>query len=173
MVEPTQAKHQIMPEASKELHLLIVEDVMEDVELILRILKSDSIKFTYDIADSDLDYRQLLNDNVYDAILSDYHLVDFDIFDVLRLLQKSGQEIPVIIITNELQEKETLSILKAGVNDYLLKDRLFTLSIILERAIAEYRLKKEQQLAIKKLEQQAQQEAIINRIVQGMRLIIA
>ncbi len=173
MVEPTQAKHQIIPEASKKLHLLIVEDVMEDVELILRILKSDSIKFTYDIADSDLDYRQLLNDNVYDAILSDYHLVDFDIFDVLRLLQKSGQEIPVIIITNELQEKETLSILKAGVNDYLLKDRLFTLSIILERAIAEYRLKKEQQLAIKKLEQQAQQEAIINRIVQGMRLIIA
>ncbi|WP_094671829.1 EAL domain-containing protein, partial [Hydrocoleum sp. CS-953] len=53
--------------------------------------------------------------------------------------------------------------------NYLFKDRLFTLPIILERAIAEYRLKKEQQLAIKKLEQQAQQEAIINRIVQGMR----
>ncbi len=169
MVEPTQEKHQIIPEVSKELHLLIVEDVMEDVELILRILKSDGIKFTYDIAESDLDYRQLLKDNVYDAILSDYHLVDFDIFEVLRLLKKSGQEIPLILITSELQEKEALSILKAGVNDYLLKDKLFTLSIILERAIAEYRLKKEQQLAIKKLQQQAQQEAIINRIVQGMR----
>ncbi|MGD1699496.1 EAL domain-containing protein [Dapis sp. BLCC M229] len=169
MAELTQAKHQIIPEASKELHLLIVEDMMEDVELILSVLNSDGIKFTYDIAESDLDYRQLLKDNVYDAILSDYHLVDFDIFDVLRLLQQSGQEIPVILITNELQEKEALSILKAGVNDYLLKNRLFTLSIILERAIAESRLKKEQQLAIQKLQQQAKQEVIINRIVQGMR----
>jgi len=169
MVELTQAKHQIIPEASKELHLLIVEDVMEDVKLILRILKSDGIKFTYDLAQSDLDYRQLLNHNIYDAILSDYHLVDFDVFEVLRLLQGSGQDIPLIVITRELQEKEALEILKAGVNNYLLQDRLFTLSIILERAIAEYKFKKEQQLAIKKLEQQAQQEAIINRIVQGMR----
>ncbi|MEM1170972.1 MAG: EAL domain-containing protein [Cyanobacteria bacterium P01_H01_bin.35] len=172
MQDLTHANYQtitVIPEASKKLHLLIVEDVMEDVELILRILKSDGIKFTYDIAESDLDYRQLLKDNVYDAILSDYHLVDFDIFEVLELLKKSGQEIPLILITRELEEKEALSILRAGVNNYLLKDRLFTLPIILERTIAEYRLKKEQQLAIKKLEQQAQQEVIINRIVQGMR----
>ncbi len=169
MIEPTQAKHQIIPEANHELHLLIVEDVMEDVEPIVRTLTSDGIKFTYDIAESDPNYRQLLKDNVYDAILSDYHLVDFDVFEVLRLLQQSGQEIPLILITGELEEKEAFKILKAGVNDYILKERLFTLSIILERAIAEFRLKKEQQLAMKKLQQQAQQEAIINRIVQGMR----
>ena len=172
MVEPTHANHQtitVIPEASKELHLLIVEDVMEDIDIILHILKSDGIKFTYDIAESDRDYRQLLKDNIYDAILSDYHVVDFDIFEVLRLLQESEQEIPVILITSELHQKEALSTLKDGVNDYLLKDRLFTLPIILERAIADCRLKKAQKLAIQKLQQQTQKQTIINRIVQGMR----
>ncbi|ABG53894.1 response regulator receiver modulated diguanylate cyclase/phosphodiesterase with PAS/PAC sensor(s) [Trichodesmium erythraeum IMS101] len=161
MIEIKHGMYQIRPAASQELHLLIVEDVMEDVELIIQILKSDGIKFTYDydIAKSYLDYRQLLKDNVYDAILSDYHVVHSDIFEVLGLLQQSEQEIPLILIAEELEEKEALKVLKAGVNSYVLKNKLFTLSIILERAIAEYKLKKEQQLTIKKLEQQVQQKA--------------
>ena len=155
MIEIKHGMYQIRPAASQELHLLIVEDVMEDVELIIQILKSDGIKFTYDydIAKSYLDYRQLLKDNVYDAILSDYHVVHSDIFEVLGLLQQSEQEIPLILIAEKLEEKEALKVLKAGVNSYVLKNKLFTLSIILERAIAEYKLKKEQQLTIKKLEQ--------------------
>ncbi|MDE5072503.1 MAG: EAL domain-containing protein [Trichodesmium sp. St16_bin4-tuft] len=161
MIELKHGMYKIRPAASQELHLLIVEDLMEDVELILHILKSDGIKFTYDyyIAKSYLDYRQLLKDNVYDAILSDYRVVHSDIFEMLGLLQQSEQEIPLILITEELQEKEALKVLKAGVNSYILKNKLFTLSIILERANAEYRLKKEQKLAMKKLEKQVQHKA--------------
>ncbi|NEN88251.1 MAG: EAL domain-containing protein [Okeania sp. SIO3H1] len=169
MVERKKIEYQKILKSSKELNLLIVEDVMEDLALIVRTLKSHGVEFTYNVADSKLKYQKLLQDNVYDAILSDYYLADFDIFEVLKLLQKSGQEVPVILITDDLQEEKAFECLKAGVDNYIFKDRLLSLSIILERAIAEFRLKKEQQRAILKLQQQAQQEAIINRIVQGMR----
>ncbi|MGB3509993.1 MAG: EAL domain-containing protein [Microcoleaceae cyanobacterium] len=169
MVKLNQLKHELIPTFTSVLHLLIVEDIPEDVELIVRTLKSGGTKFTYDIADCDLNYRQLVKHNIYDAVLSDYHLVDFDALEALELLQESGQEIPVILITGYLQEKEAFECLKAGINNYLLKERLFCLPVILERTIAEYKLKKAQKIAIKKLQQQAQQEAIINRIVQGMR----
>ncbi|MEB3340429.1 EAL domain-containing protein [Okeania sp.] len=168
MVKLTQVRHRIIPDANRQLHLLIAQDVPEDVDLILQILKSYSIKFTYDIARTNKDCQKLLKNSTYDVILLDYHLVNFDIFEVQRLVQQSGQEIPIILITEELQEKEALSVLKAGVNNYILKDRIFTLSIILDRVITERILKKEQELAIKKLKQQAQQETMINYILQGM-----
>ncbi|NEP75134.1 MAG: EAL domain-containing protein [Okeania sp. SIO2G4] len=169
MVERKHIEYQKIQKSSKELNLLIVEDVMEDLALIVNTLKSNGVKFTYNVAGSKLNYQRLLKDNVYDAILSDYYLADFDIFELLTLLQKLGQEVPVILITDCLQEEEAFECLKAGVDNYIFKDKLLSLSIILERAIAEFRTKKEQQRAIIKLQQQAQQEAIINRIVQGMR----
>lgn len=165
MKELNQAKDKLIP----GLHLLIVEDIIEDVELIVRSLKSGGTKFTYDIADNQLNYRQLLKDNIYDAVLSDYHLVDFDALQALELLQQSGQEIPLILITSYLEEKVACECLKAGINDYISKERLLILPVILERAMAEYKLKKEQQLIIERLQHQAQKQAIINRIFAGIR----
>ncbi|MDY7006918.1 MAG: EAL domain-containing protein [Cyanobacteriota bacterium] len=169
MVERKYIEYQKILKSSKELNLLIVEDVMEDLALIVNTLKSNGVKFTYNVAGSKLNCQKLLKDNVYDVILSDYYLADFDIFEVLTLLRKSGQEVPVILITDDLQEEKAFECLKAGVDRYIFKDKLLSLSIILERVSAEFRSKKEQQRAIIKLQQQAQQEAIINRIVQGMR----
>lgn len=135
MVERKQIEYQKILKFSKELNLLIVEDVMEDLALIVRTLKSNGVKFTYNVADSKLNYQKLLQDNVYDAILSNYSLADFDIFEVLKLLRKSGQEIPVILIIDDLQEEKAFECLKAGVNNYIFQDRLLSLSIILERAL--------------------------------------
>ncbi|MDJ0553254.1 MAG: EAL domain-containing protein [Microcoleaceae cyanobacterium MO_207.B10] len=157
---------QLVPTPKSGLHLLI----LEDVELIVRTFKSYDGKFTYDITDSYLNYQQLFTNNIYDAVLSDYHLVDFDALQVLELLKQSGPEIPLILVTDYLQEQTAFECLKAGINDYLLKDRLLIITIILEQVIAEYKFKKEQQITITKLEQQVQQEAIIQDMLHSLLL---
>ncbi|MFZ4730519.1 MAG: bifunctional diguanylate cyclase/phosphodiesterase, partial [Pseudanabaena sp.] len=53
--------------------------------------------------------------------------------------------------------------------DYVLKDRLFRLPSVLQRALQEFELRQKQKNAIAQIKQQAWRETIINRIVQAMR----
>ena len=151
------------------LHLLIVEDVPEDVELMAIALESAGVAFTYDIADTASKCQQLLQERTCDAVLSDYRLPRFNGLRVLELLQQSGQEIPFILVTDSLGEEAAVECIRAGMTDYVLKDRLFCLPMVLARALQEFELRRQQKAAIAKIQRQAWREAIVNRIVQVMR----
>lgn len=142
---------------------------MADVELMVLALEAAGITFTYDTTDTASDCQQLLQTKTYDAVLADYRLPEFTAYQVLKLLQQSGQEIPLILVTGNLGEEAAVECIKAGMTDYVLKERLFRLPMVLERSLQEFALRRQQQAAVAQIERQAQQEAIINRIVQAMR----
>lgn len=157
----------IMPQAS--LHLLLVDDVMADIELIVIALESAGITFTYDTA-ATLDIcQELLQEKAYDAVLSDFRLQGFTGFQVLKVFQQSLQEIPFILVTGSLGEEAAVECIKAGMTDYVLKDRLLRLPTVLARSLQEFEVRRQKEAAIAQVQQQAQREAIINRIVQAMR----
>lgn len=151
------------------LYLLIVEDVSADVELMVLALAAAGITFSYDTADTLIDCQQLLQAKTYDAILTDYRFPQFTAHQVLKLLEQSEQETPLILVTGSLGEEAAVDCIKAGITDYVLKDRLFRLPRVLERSLQEFALRRQQQAVVARIQQQAQQEAIINRIVQAMR----
>lgn len=155
--------------SSPDLKLLIVEDVPEDIELIVLTLESSNISFTYDTASVADRCRHLLNAQTYDVVLSDYRLPSLNGMQVFELLEDSGQEIPFILITGSLGEEAAVECIKAGMTDYVLKERLFRLPTVLDRALQEFELRRQQKLAIAKIQQQARKESIVNRIVQAMR----
>ena len=136
MIKIIKAKYLIIPPLS------ILEDVMEYLDIIVRTLKSGGITFTYQVADYPIKYQQLFKNNVFDVIISDDHLFNFDIFELLKLQQELWQKNHLSLIAGDLKEEKAWAILKAGVNDDLLPERLFTWSNIWEQAIAESRLKK-------------------------------
>jgi diguanylate cyclase (GGDEF)-like protein len=151
------------------LNLLIIEDVPEDIDLILLTLESADLSFTYDTASIADDCRYLLRTRTYDVVLSDYRLPSLSGLDVFELLKESGREIPFILITGSLGEEAAVECIKAGMTDYVLKDRLFRLPMVLERALQEFALRRQQKTAIAQIQQQAWREAIVNQIVQAMR----
>lgn len=151
------------------LRLLIVEDAIEDAELIAIALDTAGIPFNYDIADTSEACEQFLARHRYDAVLSDYRLPSFNGFRALELLRRSQQDIPFILVTGTLGEEAAVECIKAGMTDYVLKDRLFRLPIVLARSLEEFELRRQKQEAIARVQASAQREAIINRIVQAMR----
>ncbi|PIG91171.1 GAF domain-containing protein [Gloeocapsopsis sp. IPPAS B-1203] len=151
------------------LKLLIVEDVLADVELMVIALETAEIQFVYDAVDNLIHCEQLLQTKQYDAVLADYRLPQFTAYQVLQLLQQSAQEIPLILVTGSLGEEAAVECIKAGMTDYVLKERLFRLPMVLQRSLAEFALRRQQKASIVCIQQQAQQQAIINRIVQAMR----
>ncbi len=146
------------------LHLLIVEDVMADIELIVLALEAAGITFTYDTSDTFIDCQQLLQEKSYDAVLADYRLPQFTAAQVLGLLQQSGQEIPLILVTGNLGEEASVECIKAGMTDYVLKERLFRLPIVLARALQEFELRRQKQEAFARIQRQAQREQLLNQI---------
>jgi signal transduction histidine kinase/CheY-like chemotaxis protein len=151
------------------LHLLIVEDTSNDVELVTFVLDKAKIPFSYDSTDTLEGCHQLLQAHTYDAILADYRLPQFTAYQVLKALQNSSQEIPLILVTGSLGEEAAVDCIKAGMTDYVLKDRLFRLPIVLKRSLQEFAMRRQQQTYIAQIKQKAKQEAIINQIVQAMR----
>jgi signal transduction histidine kinase/CheY-like chemotaxis protein len=151
------------------LNLLIVEDVASDVELLTLVLEKAKIPFSYQSTDTLIGSKQLLQSHTYDAVIADYRLPQFTAYQVLEILQKTGQEIPLILVTGSLGEEAAVDCIKAGMTDYVLKDRLFRLPVVLKRSLREFAMRRQQQAALKKIEQRAKTEAIINQIVQAMR----
>ncbi len=152
-----------------KLHLLIVEDMQADIELMAIALETAQVTFTYDAAETLDECRSLLATQTYNAILSDYRLPGFTAYQVLHLLEQSSQEIPLILVTGNLGEEAAVDCIKAGMTDYVIKQRLFRLPMVLTRSLQEFELRRQQQQAVAKIQIQAQQEAIINRIIAAMR----
>ncbi|OIP68671.1 MAG: two-component system response regulator [Oscillatoriales cyanobacterium CG2_30_44_21] len=153
----------------RPLHILIIEDVSVDVDLTLLELESAGIAVTYDAVATALDCQKQLQNCSYDMVLSDYRLPSFKGLQAFNYLRESGQDIPFILITGSLGEEAAVECIKAGMTDYILKDRLFRLPSVLERALQEFSVRRQQKAAIAQIEQQAWRDAIINRIVQSMR----
>ncbi|MBW4474609.1 MAG: GAF domain-containing protein [Stenomitos rutilans HA7619-LM2] len=152
-----------------KLRVLIVEDEPADAELITLALAAAHIELACEVTDTLASCQHLLQTQSWDAVLSDYRLKGFTGNQVLSLLQQSNQQIPFILITGSLGEEAAVDCIKAGMTDYVLKDRLFRLPTVLERSLHEFELRRQQQAAMLQIHQQAQREAIINRIVQAMR----
>ena len=151
------------------LRVLIVEDEPADAGLVTLALTAAHVEFSYEIAATLPACQQLLQTRVWDVVLSDYRLSEFTGSQVLSLLQESEQNIPFILITDSLGEEAAVECIKSGMADYVLKDRLFCLPMVLERSLREFEMRRQQQVAMLQIRQQAQRESIINRIVQAMR----
>lgn len=154
---------------SSSLNLLVVEDVQEDIELIVLSLEAAGVQFDFEVADSLEQCQSLLNGQVFNAVLADYRLPGLQAPDIFQLVNELCPTVPFILVTGSLGEEAAVECIKTGMTDYVLKDRLYRLPTVLKRALAEADLKREQQAAIAQIEQQAWQEAVLNRIVQAMR----
>ncbi|TAF28875.1 MAG: EAL domain-containing protein [Oscillatoriales cyanobacterium] len=172
MLDRTQTNYLLKTVSESTLKLLIVEDMAEDLELIVLALEAGGVNFKYDTAETATECRQLLHNCKYDAVLSDYRLPGFNGLEVLKLMQEIGQEIPFILVTGSLGEEAAVECIKAGMNDFVLKGRLFRLPTVLERSLQEYKMRRQQQFAIAQIQRQATREAIVNRIVQAMRFTL-
>jgi diguanylate cyclase (GGDEF)-like protein len=151
------------------IQILILEDIYEDAELLVITLEAAGIILNHTIVSNEPAFLEQLKSQQFDVVFSDYRLPGFNGLQAFEKLQQSGQEIPFILITGSLGEEAAVECLKAGITDYILKDRLFRLPQVLQRALQEFEVRRQRQAAMAELEEKAWRESIVNRIVQDMR----
>ncbi len=144
--------------------LLIVDDSPEDRELYRRYLLRDR-EYSYTILEARLGLEglELWQQHQPDAVLLDYQLPDLDGLEFLAQLQPSTQQpcLPVIVVTGQGNEVIAVQAMKAGAQDYIVKEQITPqgLQIAINGAIETVRLRTQ-------LQQRIQRERVVSYITQ-------
>jgi len=134
--------------------VLIVEDDPNDADLLLRELKRNEFTFTSKIVQTRKSFENALDNFMPDIILSDYSLPAFDGVTAFNIKQLKWPDIPFIIVSGTIGEERSIELIKNGVTDYALKDKLFSLSPKINRALKDAEEKKEKRITDEELKAQ-------------------
>jgi PAS domain S-box-containing protein/putative nucleotidyltransferase with HDIG domain len=124
----------VAPTKDQPLHVLILDDSADDVELILHHLKRTNLPFTYEWSDSCAAFACRLSEAV-DIVLADYSLPDCNGLMALDILRQRYPDTPFILLSGAIGEELAAEAIKRGAADYLLKDRLGRLQSAIANAL--------------------------------------
>ncbi|MGG9961967.1 PAS domain S-box protein [Ferruginibacter sp. SUN106] len=133
------------------LKILILEDNDADAEILQRLLKKNNFNCQVKVMMTASAYRQALDEFKPDLILSDNDMPQFNATEALQILQQYKLHIPFILVTGTVSEEFAAGIIKAGADDYLLKDRLARLPAAIEAALKQKQTEKEKNEAAERL----------------------
>jgi PAS domain S-box-containing protein len=119
------------------LRVLIIEDYEEDAVLLRRHLARAGYEIDARRVETPAELNEALADRAWDLVLADYTLPSFGARDALRIIQKTGIDLPFIIVSGTIDEVSAVSAMRAGAHDYVLKGHLERLLPAIERELAD------------------------------------
>ncbi len=147
---------------STDLKVLLVEDSPEDAELVLHHLRRGGFTVNYRRVMDRASFVDCLERESWDVVISDFALPRFNGLDALATLRSLKLDVPFLLVSGTIGEEEAVHAIKAGAQDYLLKDRLSRLAPAVERALRE----------VSNLAEQRHAEAALRDNEQRFRLLV-
>jgi signal transduction histidine kinase len=159
---PTQPEAQGPAQAKTKLCVLLVEDNPLDAALVVRSLSKDGFEVTADVVQDEAGFRRSLSAHPPEIVLADYNLPGWKGMDALSVLRREGLDIPMILVSGALGDVTAVECIKQGATDYVLKDGLARLPLVIRRALREKHERSLRQQAEKDLAKKAEELARSN-----------
>jgi PAS domain S-box-containing protein len=134
-----------------KLKILFNEDVRTDAELIWRELKKNEIDFKKLLVDNRKDFIEGLKSFAPDLIISDYSLPQFTGMEALLIRNEMSPLTPFILVTGSNNETVAVDCMKAGADDYILKDNLLRLGLSVNNSINRAKVLREKNIVEEEL----------------------
>ncbi|MDH2435155.1 EAL domain-containing protein [Pokkaliibacter sp. MBI-7] len=123
---------------TNSLKLLLVEDSLDDELLLTRHLKKSGYELTLTRVSSTSELEaQLQGSGRFDLVITDHSLPGFQSTDVIAITRSHYPDMPLIVVSGSIGEELAVEALKAGANDYVLKENLTRLGSSIERELRE------------------------------------
>ena len=151
-----------------QLRALVVEDSVYEAELVARELGRNGYELEVERIDSAEALDEALERQKWDVILCDYNLPNFGAMQALEIVRDRMVDTPLIVLSGSIGEEAAVETLKAGALDCVLKSNLPRLIPVLDRAIAENDLAREQP----DIEQLREAEARLRLALEAGRIMI-
>ncbi|HEU5396095.1 MAG TPA: PAS domain S-box protein [Verrucomicrobiae bacterium] len=120
---------------SKPIYVLIVEDSENDTKLLLEELRQKGFSPIHERVQTAEDMEAALKRSAWDVIISDYVMPQFSGPAALKLMRDRTVDIPFIAVSGTYGEEAAVGMMKAGANDYIVKNNLSRLGPAIEREI--------------------------------------
>jgi PAS domain S-box-containing protein len=143
------------------LRVLVLEDNPKDAELCIQELEKAGFELQSAIVDTQESFAAKLQSQDYDVVLADFRIPGWNGAEAFRLLKKSGKDIPFILVTGALGEETAVDLIKEGITDYILKDRLIRLPSAVRRALKEKSTRDERERATEALGESEEQVRLL------------
>src|ERR687893_1397012 len=120
------------------LRVLLVEDSENDALLLVRQLRRGGYDPHFRRVDTAGEMGAALEEQAWDLVISDHSMPAFSSMAALDLLRGKGfVDLPFIIASGRIGEDAAVSAMKAGADDYIMKDNLARLNSAIERELRE------------------------------------
>jgi PAS domain S-box-containing protein len=145
------------------LRVLLVEDSEDDALLLVRMLRRGGYDPVWERVDTPAAMEAALDGGSWDLIISDHSMPAFSSLAALGLLRRKGfVDVPFIIVSGRIGEDAAVSAMKAGAQDYLMKDNLARLNSAIERELRDAEVRRERRQA------EEQYRSIFENAVEGI-----
>ena len=128
---------------NKIYRVLLVEDESYDAELNIHEIRKVLPDSVFEKVDNQSDFIKMVGQFNPDIIISDYSMPSFDGLSALKIAREIYPEAPFIIVTGSINEDTAVECMKAGANDYVLKDSLKRLGSSVLNALEQSKIRKE------------------------------
>ena len=127
----------------KPLRVLVVEDSEDDTLLLIRELQRGGYEPVFERVSTEEAMTSAIANQTWDIIIADYVMPHFSGLEALRVLQKSGRDLPFIIVSGKISEELAVEAMKAGAHDYMSKNNLKRFVPAVKRELGEAKIRRE------------------------------
>src|ERR1041385_6758749 len=142
--------------------ILIVEDIAADVDLAKHAIHKVLKGCEFQVVETRHDFLKALETFQPDVIVSDYSLSHFGGMKALGLTLQHTPLTPLIIWTSSMSEDVAVDCMKAGANNYVLKEHSKRLGLAVIRAL------EERELLIARKQAEEKYQTIVENSLQGI-----
>lgn len=132
-------------EATVPINIVHLESLGTDAEFVAQELNKSGLNCCIKVVRSAPELKQTLREWKPGIVLSDHSLPDFNSLEAFELCKKHDPDIPFILVTSTVSEEFAVSMMLAGVDDYILKDRLQRLPASILSAVKKASTNKEKE----------------------------
>jgi len=129
------------------LRALYLEDSSDDYTLVYREIARAGWEMDFERVETEQEFTTALKNKEWDIILADYNLPKYGGMNALHYVRSNGYEHPFILISGTIGEDAAVECMRAGANDYILKDNLRRLNLAIKREVEDSIIRRERHRA--------------------------
>lgn len=152
---------------SKKLKVLLIEDSEDDAVLVKRELKKNGYEPYIQRIETSQDMKKNLKEKSWDIVISDYVMPRFSGIDAIKQFKKTKSDIPFIVVSGKIGEDTAVESMKAGADDYIMKNNLSRLGPAIKRELNDYKVRQERKKVKKDLKKSLEDLEEANKKLQN------
>ncbi len=121
----------------EKLKILTVQHSEQVIGDVMKVLAEAGFQVECHSVSVAADLEGKLQVDTWDVILSEYALLELDVFDILQILKNGRQSVPFIVVSSQGGEEKAGEIMAAGAYDFMMKSNLARLVPVIRRSLRE------------------------------------